>query len=339
MSKFFSQILSLLLICVLMSSLISVGVNADNENERFKPLRLYSNEATGPLGKIDSTGLFAVNGRAMSGDRMIWNGEMIHATGGSARISMDQIGRVTITKSSIVKFSRTVTTFDDETSGTLLIASVACGEARFSLEANAAVYIEAGGFAYMSSRGASFSLDMRAGEPSIVTSRGELQIQSDPSQRRYKLRPIGAGSNISVRARATRQIQVQVTDENDRPVPDVPIIFALGSGSSGGLGGAAAASSVTVTTNAQGMAVTSFTAGPTPANSSLSATISGTNTSLTFGVTISAAAGAFTASTIAVIVMAAVGGTLTGIAIARDETNDRDGGLTPLPPEITPRGH
>jgi hypothetical protein len=335
MSKFFNPALSFFLICVLVSSL-TVSVSASDDRERIKPLRLYANEMTGPLGRIDSIGLFAVDGRTLAGEQVIWGGETIHTTRGTARVSMEHIGKMMITNGSIVKLSRTMTTFDDETGGELLIASIVRGEAKFNIEANAAVYVEAGGSAYRSSRGASFSVDMRSGEPSITTSRGEIQSQADPSQRRYRLRPVGVGANISVRARATRQIQVQVTDENDRPVPDVPIIFALGSGGSGSIGGGAAASA-TVTTNAQGIASTSFTAGSTQGSNSLTATISGTNTSLTFSVTIGAA-GALTASTITVLVMTAVGGTLTGIGIARDNNDDRNGGLTPLPPDITPRG-
>lgn len=337
MSKFIRPALSVFLACVLTSSLIG-SVKADGDSERIRPLRLYANEMTGPFGKIDSIGLFAVDGRSLAGEHTIWGGETIHATRGIARVSMDHIGRVTITNGSIVKLSRTTNLFDGETSGELLIASVVRGEAKFNIEAGAAVYVEAGGFAYRSSRGASFNVELRSGEPSITILRGEVQSQADPSQRRYRLRPVGVGANISVRARATRQIQVQVTDENDRPVPDVPILFALGSGGGGSLGGGVAAGSLTVTTNAQGIATTSFTAGSAQGSNSITATIAGTNTSLTFGVTISAAAGIFTASTITVMVMAAVGGTLTGIGIARDNTNDRDRALTPLPPEITPRG-
>lgn len=338
MFKCISSTVSILLIFLLVSPVKVKGVGTDGDAERIRPLRLMASEVLGPIGKINSIGLFAVNGRSLSGEGWLWGGETIHATGGTIRVSMDRIGRVIITRGAIVKLSRTVTAFDDETDGELLIASVVRGDARFNLQPGAAVYVEAGGSAYRSSRGASFNVGVRSNQPSITLSRGELQTQADPSQRRYRLRPVGVGANISVRARATRQIQVQVTDENDRPVPDVPILFALGSGAGGSLGsGATAAASVTLTTNAQGIATASFTAGAAPGSDSITATIAGTNTSVTFGVTISAAAGVFTASTITAIVLVAVGGTLTGIGIARDDNDDLNRGLTPLPPDITPR--
>ncbi|HEU4388762.1 MAG TPA: hypothetical protein VFV34_13250 [Blastocatellia bacterium] len=176
---------------------------------------------------------------------------------------------------------------------------------------------------------------------------------------RYIVRPVGMGSNISVRARSTRQIQVQVTDENDRPVPDIPIIFAiagatgnlgsfapsgagLGSGAasgsasaSGGAGGASGAGgsaasgagSFSVTTDAGGMARAEFVAGDTPGNGTLTARVDGTDSLWSAELKVKKAHGFWTTRNTLLVLGGIAAGTAVAVATTRGGGNDR----TPQP--------
>ena len=175
--------------------------------------------------------------------------------------------------------------------------------------------------------------------PVCGTVRAEQLPQSD-----YKIqvvdelgRPVTSGAQLSVRARSVRQIQVRVTDKDDRPVPDIPVVFLLGGSGGGTLGsGAAAGSTVSVTTNAQGIATTSFTAGPTPTSASVTATVPGTTATTTVGVTTTAAAGILTGTTLAIVVAAVAGGTAAAVVAVKNAQKNSEP-ITVLPPNITPK--
>jgi hypothetical protein len=108
------------------------------------------------------------------------------------------------------------------------------------------------------------------------------------------VRPVGLGSNISVKARSTRQIQVQVTDENDRSVPDLPILFALSGRGLGSLGGGLIPrTTFTVNTDARGIASVNFEAGDTTGNETISATVEGTRFNWIGQISITPAGGGF----------------------------------------------
>ena len=171
---------------------------------------------------------------------------------------------------------------------------------------------------------------------------------------RYTVRPVGMGSNISVRARSTRQIQVQVTDENDRPVPDIPILFAIagatgnlgsfapagagvsggaaggsasaGAGSaSGGAGGSVASSTggFSVTTDASGVARVQFVAGDTPGNGTLTARVEGTDFSWTAELKVKKAHGFWTTRNTLLVLGGIAAGTAVGIAATRGGGSER----------------
>jgi hypothetical protein len=187
---------------------------------------------------------------------------------------------------------------------------------------------------------------------------------------RYVVRPVGMGSNISVRARSTRQIQVQVTDENDRPVPDIPILFAiagasgnLGSfapagagagagaaggsastsagsaagvgGAGGGAGGSAVSSagSFSVTTDASGFARVQFVAGDTPGNGTLTAQVEGTDFSWTAELKVKKAHGFWTTRNTLLVLGGIAAGTAIAVATTRGGGNER----TPVPQPNDPK--
>ncbi len=321
------------LVFFLLGSLVVYPVRANGAlGEELEVIRLVATATTGPIGRLTAYHEAAINGRLVSGERAFWSGETLYARRGALHLTLENVGQVSLASGSLVKLSKT-----SSPDGTdCLIASVVAGAVKIRLERNALSYIEAGGSAYQSSRGANFQLAVRDGKAIVEIENGKVQAQADPAQRRYKIRPIGIGSNFSVRARATRQIQVQVTDENDRPVPDVPVLFALGQGAGGSLGsGTTVAASATVTTNAQGMATTSFTAGATQGQTSITASVPGTNATWTANVSISLATGLATTTTIALIA-AAAGATVATVVIARRGDGEREP-IQGQPPIIRPQ--
>jgi hypothetical protein len=307
------------------------NTSAASGGEDEKPIKLVARAESGPIGRVVSYGAARIDGRLAEQDHLIWGGEVLQAPPNrSLHVSLDSVGRVILKPGALARFSVTSKRTEDSAIGSLLIASVVSGDLVVTLEQSAEAYVEAGGKAITSSRGASFRVG--AGEDGAIvdTLRGSVTAGDQTPQGRYTIRPVGGRANVSVRLRKTREVQVQVTDENDRPVPDVPIIFTLG-GSGAALG--SGASTVTVTTNALGIATTSVT-GTTTGASSVTATIAGTNTSTTIGVT-TAAAGILTGTTIGIIAAAVAAGTTA--AVVATQNNDENNQITEArPPRITP---
>ena len=303
------------------------------EEEDDKPIRLYTTSMAGPIGSINSAGRIVIDGRALRGSLSLWGGEVIQAPSDrSVRIGFDGIGQVTLNAGALARFSAA-----RAESQPVLVASVLTGDVKISLQKDASAYVRASGSTFTASRGAEFLVGVREGEASLSTLSGVVEAGGQATQRQYKLRPVGLGSNLSVRARSTRQIQIQVTDENDKPVPDLPVLFLLGGGggqSAGSLSaGALAGSSVTATTNAQGLASISFTAGPDTATGSLTASVEGTNSSTTLQISVSPGVGFWSMRNSIIIlgVAAAVG--VTAVTLSGGD----DGQLRPLPPpEVNP---
>lgn len=307
--------------------------SAGGEEEDDKPIRLYTTSMAGPIGSINSAGQITINGRALRGSQSLWGGEVIQAPlDRSVRIGFDGIGQVTLNRGALARFSAARAGAQP-----VLVASVLTGDVKISLQKDASAYVRASGSTFTASHGADFLVGVREGEATLSTLAGVVEAGGQAAQRQYKLRPVGLGSNLSVRARSTRQIQIQVTDENDKPVPDLPVLFLLGGAggqSAGSLSaGALAGSSVTATTNGQGLATISFTAGPDKVTGSLTASVEGTNNSTTLQISVSPGAGFWSMRNSLIImgVAAAVG--TTAVTLSGGE----DGQLRPLPPpEVNP---
>jgi hypothetical protein len=217
----------------------------------------------------------------------------------------------------------------------LLVLRVIEGQMLVELNDDATAYIESGAFAFTASEGSRFRAIARAGLPLINVFAGEVRRELQAGQRQYIIRPVGVGSNFSVRARSTRQIQIQVTDENDDPVPDLPILFALGGRGIGTLGsGAAAGETATVNTNAQGLANVEFTAGDTVGSDTISATIEGTRISWIAQVSVVKAAGFWSTRNVLLMLGAAAGaGVITYFALREDDVEP----IRPVsPPRVEP---
>ncbi len=297
-----------------------------NPFDEDRPIKLYARAGLAPIGRLrcDYSDLSAlkIDGRAAQPEEAIWPGQLLQlASTARVRLSFDSLGEVTLTRGARVRFAKAMA--DQQ-----LIVTLQSGELSARLDPQAAAYIEAADTPLSSSRGASFRIRVSNGKVISESLTGALDAEMQTSQRRYVVRPVGIGSNISVRARSTRQIQVRVTDENDKPVPDLPIIFALGGGSGQAIGSLGGGTSATVKTNAQGIASTDFTAGDNAGNDTLSATVEGTRFSWQATIFVTKRNGFWTTQN-KIIVIAAVG---AGIAIAILATSGDDDNLRPLPP-------
>lgn len=327
MTKRIRQTTTGFLLAVILITHISLApVMAEKGSDEIKPFRLYSTEMTGPIGRAFSTGqgrfALKVNGRATEGEQAIWGGQLIEAPAkAGAKLQFDSLGEITLAPRAKARFLLS------ESDSRVLIASIIDGDIKVRLEPDAATVVSAYGSIFSSSRGAAFRLMTRGAGATVETISGSVETQQ-PAQRRYVVRPVGSGSNISVRARTTRQIQVRVTDENDDPVPDIPIIFALAS-SGGNFAGSfpGGGTTVTVRTNAQGIARTDFTSGSAAVTNTISAVVE--NTRFSWEGTLTVTAGGFwTARNTAIIVGIAAGAAI-GIAIAATSDDEE---IRPLPP-------
>ena len=99
------------LIAVLMTALLLLWsgpqsvTSASDSSDR--PVKLTTTARFSPIGSI--TGRGAVDGRALDGFTPIWGGELIQAPANeSLRVSLDDIGQITLTNAAIVRLSTAV---------------------------------------------------------------------------------------------------------------------------------------------------------------------------------------------------------------------------------------
>ncbi|HSE97553.1 MAG TPA: hypothetical protein VLD57_04730 [Blastocatellia bacterium] len=301
-------------------------------SDESRPVRLYAT-ATGPIGKVGmnffSKSALAINGREVQGEQYLWGGELLQAPANRPiRVSFDSIGQVTLARGAVARFA-TSRAESDASATPVLVASLIAGDMKVKLDQQAGAFVEVAGSAYAASLGASFNIGINEGEVMVDTLAGSVDLQQQPGQRRYVVRPVGVGANISVRARATRQIQVQVTDENDNPVPDLPVIFLLGGGGGQFAGSIGSGTSVTVTTDSQGIANTTFTAGGAAGSNTITATVVGTSYSWSGSISVTQV-GFWTLRNRLIVMGAAAAAAGTGLAISAASGDDED--LRPVPP-------
>lgn len=330
MTKLARPAFALLIIGVFLITHFARPANGDD-----RPIRLYANAGAGPIGSIDMWSRVSINGRKATGAQAVWGGEVIEAQS-DARISIENTAEVALTRGAILKLAKTRNSFDDD-GGDLLIAQIITGSVSINLDATASAYVEASGSTFIAKRSSRFKIDVSEGRVDLSVARGAVEEAQTTPQRRYQLRPIGIGANLSVRARATRQIQIQVTDENNNPAPDVPVLFAVGAQGGGtfSAAGAAAATNVTVRTDRRGVATVIFTAGANPTATTITATIPGTDAIFTTSVTVSAATAFLSTTTITLLAVA--GGVAAGTAIVVAKKNNSNEDVVAQPPIIRPK--
>jgi hypothetical protein len=321
---------SLLALLLVLGLAPNPAIGASDENPAWA-LDSYSKKGPGPIGTVESLGRFWVNGRLSHSRAPIWGGELLQSAAQiGAGVSLSRLGQVRLGSATATRISATWTS-----ERACVVISLLSGELSIKLRENVGAYVQAGNLAFTTSNGARFKAVIKNGRPDIELLAGEIWFEQQPAQRRYVVRPVGIGSNISVKARSTRQIQVQVTDENDRPAPDLPIIFALGGAGIGSLGtGAAAGASITVSTDSQGLARVQFTAGDNPGSDSISATVEGTRFSWIGQLSVArAGTGFWSARNTLLVVGAAAGAAVIGVLASRDDSQP----ITPvIPPRVEP---
>jgi hypothetical protein len=328
MTKLARPVIALLTIGIF---LVAHSVHPASADDR--PIRLYANAGRGPIGSIDMWSQVSINGHRAAGAQMVWGGEVIKAES-DARVSIEDTAEVTLARGAIIKLAKTRNSFDDDGSD-LLIAQVITGSVSIKLDADAAAYVEASGSTYVAKRASLFKVAVNEGRVDLSVTRGAVE-EVQTAQRRYQLRPVGLGANLSVRARATRQIQIQVTDENNNQAPDVPVMFTVG-GQGGTLSaaGTTAATTVTVRTDRRGIATVIFTAGPNPASATVTATIPGTDAIFTTSITVSAATALLSSTSITLLAVGGAAAATTAVVVAKKGNNNE--GIVAQPPIIRPR--
>ncbi|HEU4386750.1 MAG TPA: hypothetical protein VFV34_03055 [Blastocatellia bacterium] len=282
-----------------------------------------------PIGEVESLGAAFVGGRSVFGKTALWDGEVVQAPNDTtARVSIDDAGVVTLSRAAVARLAKKP--------GPTLVMSIASGDVTVALDPEAEAYIEVHGSGFRASRGSVFRFAAGDNSPSVETSRGSVTVEQQPApQKHYVVRPVGLGSNISVKARSTRQIQVQVTDENDRKVPDLPILFALGGKGFGSLGtGLVPRTAMTITTDARGVATVTFQAGDTAGSDTISATVEGTRDSWIGQLSVTAAGGGFWSARNSLIIAGIGAGAGVGLYFAL-RNNSQPITLVP-PPRVTP---
>ena len=279
---------------LILSLILTPGVAKATDGREEKPIRLVAAVWQDPIGQIASevvgSGLM-VNGRVASPHQSIWAGDQLHLqTDISTPVVLDSIGRIMLTKGTVVRLFATTPEPEVSAKRTELIASLAQGEINIRLEPGAVARVRAGGYAFASSEGAVFNAAFRDGIASVAVKSGA--VRKDPEQasqqHEYTIRSIGHGSNIKVPASGTRQIQLQIVEDN-LPVPGVAVLFVLDmSGAvNGKLGvGTLSNSTLNVVTNSNGIAAVQFVAGPTAGTIPVSATVEGTRASWTGQITV-----------------------------------------------------
>ena len=325
--------ITLCLALVLISGLIPQATFADdNSADRDRPIRLHVYESMGPIGKVESLSSLTINGRLTRGGESIWGGEMIQAPPDSSiRVMLDSVGQVTLHCGAIARIGVTWKRFDDNISGSVLIASLVKGDVTVKLRETAEAYVEAGGSAITASRGASFQVGAGESGPVLNSTTGNVTVRGQAvRQGNYMIRPVGGRASIDVRLRKSRQVQFIVTDENDKPVPDVPVLISIaGTGATLGSG----AASVTVTTSAAGIASTSVSAGTAAGASTITAAVPGTTATTSVSVS-TVSAGIIGGTTAAIVGVAVAAGAATTVAVVKAKNKSEIKEVQP--PSITP---
>jgi len=340
MAKIRYSAIGMSLVAVLMISSLPRNVRAAGGADGEARIRLHATAFEGPIGSVNAFGAININGKQVSGEELLWGGELIEATYGTGTsVSFDMIGSVTLGEGAAARFSAGRSSAE-EAGRRVLIASLVRGNLAIELHSDAGAYVEAGTARFTALGGASFRIAMQDGRAFLKTISGT--VNTEPSQQgrpTYKIRPVDElgrpvdlGRTLSVRARSTRNFQIQVTDENDKPIPDLPILFSLGSPCLGSLGlGAGAGSSFKKNTDNKGIAAVPFIVGAAKCVGSLTAKVEGTNTEFTQQVGVQRHS--FWNTQNSLIVAGIIGaGILASVLIINSGGNDQR--IQPVPPPV-----
>jgi hypothetical protein len=251
----------------------------------------------------------AINGVFTDGEQAIWNGDVIEATGNaSVRVCLDSVGQVMLKSGARAKLAVTLTSLGDNIARRVLIASLISGDMVVKLERDASAYIESSGSAFTSSNGANFHLGVRKGKAAFDVANGAVwaeallpqqaiisrvgferntgrlvDLGNDPIKQKHN-KPGATGGSVhseqqvfqvkGPKGAKTRKILFRLGDDltetqtaqDEEPIADTTLLFELSPADIGSV------SPQRMRTDAQGIARTTFTAGPNPKTGKLKVT-------------------------------------------------------------------
>ena len=253
----------------------------DRNRDEDRPIRLYANATLGLIGKVMGNslggGAIRINGRLAHEDQTIWNGDLIEAPANlSAYVLLDSVGQVTLRSGAQVRLATTLTKLDDTITRPVLVASLISGDMVVKLQQEAIAYIEACGSAYISSGGASFRISVRNGHPMVDAATGTVSLEAESGQINCAIRPVtidanrrvtgSAADSTRVERRTAQNINLQYIC-NGQPVRGQPILVTLKKN----IGRIGSQTITKPTDDIEGVVTITFTAGPSPNSSDITA--------------------------------------------------------------------
>lgn len=290
MKKRLHRATHLILAVALIVCIVPKVARAD-DGIKVESIRLLAREAFGPIGKVYSLGGISINGRAVSGEQMIWGGELLQVSDdASACVVLDSLGRVVLQRGTTLRLATTLGSTDGEAAAQVLIVSLTSGNIRVQLQQDASAYLATCGAAFTTTSGASFHVEIRDDQPVITVSSGAVEIDPSNQDVEYIVEPVIADpltGRPTRRAPSTRrvppstpatvqqqQVSVKVSERNKKTKrikpagPGRKVTIALLTPGVGEVG----SQSRTVVTNDFSVATATFTAGPNPGETKVRAT-------------------------------------------------------------------
>jgi len=194
-----------------MASLLC-GASRGDDLSAGKSFRVRA-AAFAPIGRAYSLGGISINGRAVYGEQMIWDGDLLQAADdASARVLLSSVGHVALERGAMLRLATLVSTAG-ETTAQVLIVSLLSGNIAVHLEEGVSAYVEACESIFIASSGAKFRVEIRANHAVAALMRGTL-TQGLVTRRTYHVRLVkpvlSANQDMVVKKGQTARNEYQV---------------------------------------------------------------------------------------------------------------------------------
>ncbi|MFN0122283.1 MAG: hypothetical protein ACKV2V_17445 [Blastocatellia bacterium] len=212
--------------------------------------RLAANPMEGMIGMVEAPAAMKINGRAVRGREMLWDGEIIEApANAAARVTLTGVGSLSIAAAARVRVGSAMMQPDNGAARRVLVASVINGDCFIRLQDQAAAFLNANGYAFAADGGSHFRLTAREGRAvadvlgGVVESIGRYVVELTPpaidvintlredkikkAGRQYRVIPVGATQQGLVPLKATRELRYKIIDDTGVPAAGVPVNFTL----------------------------------------------------------------------------------------------------------------
>jgi hypothetical protein len=266
------------------------------------PRPLYAANQFVPIGKLFSLGAVMIDGRALSGEQLLWGSEPVYAKEASASVQLGSVGDVLLYQGSLARLSLDVPPDRAFVAEPMLTVMVAAGEVAVSLKPAASARVVVGEAIYVASKGAKFKVRTADDERPIEVKVGTITIETPPQDPIFSLAwvqpypltnaPIPAPANKSVKHDKSVNLYALVRHrkKGSRPTPhlafasysspqagdvvaDLEVEFCLRSDPTIGVFLPGRTACQKVFTNQDGIAEVEFKAGSKRGHSTLEATV------------------------------------------------------------------